>query len=134
RRRPGTVGAPTHGDPVGVPVNDLDFLKGNAQFLGDDLGEGGLLSLTVGGSPGEDGYFTRGMDADGGAFPQSPLEADSAGDLRGTQSAQLHVGGEADPQVAPLFACFLLLLAELVVVDHLQGLVQRPVVVAGVVL
>jgi hypothetical protein len=62
-----------------------------------------------------------------------PLYAVTAPDARRREAADLHPGREPDAQVLALRARLVLLAPERVDVDVRQQLVERPVVVAGVV-
>ena len=78
---PAAVGAPAHRCVAGVAVDDGHVVYIDAQFVGDNLGEGGLLSLSVGRSSGVNVHLAGGMEAHYGALPQTAAEADGAGHL-----------------------------------------------------
>ena len=75
------VGTPTHGRGVGVAVHDFHVVHVNADFVGDDLGEGGLLALAVRRGADKHVHLAGGVDAHGGAFPQPTAETDGSGHL-----------------------------------------------------
>ena len=130
------VGAHAELDQVGVAVDDLDRLRRDAEPVGDDLGEGRLVTLSVGGGAGVDGDGTGGVDAHVGALPQSGLSAQRADDRRGRETASLDVGRETDPELpaaGAVGAAGRLLAAQVVVADHLERAVHRRRVVARVV-
>jgi hypothetical protein len=62
-------------------VYDLDVVHRDAELVGENLGEGGLLALPVWLGPDEDVYFATWVEADDRAFPQSALEAHRASHL-----------------------------------------------------
>src|SRR5207237_1158821 len=71
---------------------------------------------------------------DGGRFPPARHRTEGGHDAGRGQAADLHVGGEPDPEVpaGARLPALLLLLAEPLVADDLQGLVEGRLVVAGV--
>src|SRR5205823_9123074 len=116
-----------------VPVNDLDVGEGDAEFFGGDLGEGRLLPLAVRMASRVDGRLPGGMEPYGRRAPQPARESGRGDDRRRAEAAELHVRREADPHEPTFPPGFRLFLAELLVSDLLQGLVERPRVVAAVV-
>ena len=132
-RRAAAVGAPAHRNLARIAVDDLHVLNRDAEFVRNDLGKSGFLPLTVRVTAGEGAHFGRRMDAHRRTLPQSALEAHRAGDFRGAETANLGIGSEANTEVTTLFAGRRLLLAEAVVVHHLQRHVQGGIVVTAVV-
>jgi hypothetical protein len=57
------AGAEADGDDPGVAVKHGHVVGGDAERVGDDLGEGGLAALAVGRGPGEHGDAARGLHA-----------------------------------------------------------------------
>src|SRR5436190_20100493 len=74
------------------------------------------------------------MEADDRAFPESALEADRAGNLRWPEPANLDIDADADAEIASLLARLFLFLPQPGVVDVRERLVERPLIVAAVVL
>src|SRR5690606_23097117 len=111
----------------------FDVLHGDAQFVGDDLREGGFFALTMWRRADHRLHLARRRDAHDGAFPQAALKAYRARYLTRTQTADFRVGGHADSQIAPLLACLCLLLTEIAVADHVERFFQRGFVIAAVV-
>ncbi len=101
--------------------------------LGHDLREGGLFALSVRRCADEDVHFAARVKADNRALPESALEPDRAGDLRRPEAADFDVVADADSEVAALLAELRLFLAQPLVVDVLERLVERQLVVAAVV-
>ena len=58
RQRARAVGAHTEGDLVRVAMHDLDRLDRDAEPVGDELGEGRLVSLAMRMRAGQDGHAT----------------------------------------------------------------------------
>ena len=116
-----------------IAVHDLDVLDGKLQLVRGDLRERGLVALTVAVRSGEHGHLPRGVHPHCGALVQASLGSQRADDLRGSQSARLHIGGEPDPEITAALARLLLLLAECRVIEGLQRLVERAGIVPAVV-
>ena len=114
---------------------DVDLVGRDAQPVGDDLGERGVEPLAVRRGAGVDGHAARRVHAHDRGLVEARLQADAAraDHARGREAADLHPGGEADAAVLALASQLLLLGAERVDVDVLEQLVERAVVVAGVV-
>ena len=91
------------------------------------------MPLPVAVRAGEHRHLPGGMHPDGGALVQAGLRAQGTRDLRGRETAGLDVGGETDAEIAALLAGLLLLLAEGAVIEALQRLVQRRLVVPAVI-
>ena len=127
------VGAPAHGRGVGVAVDNLHVVHGDAQLIGHNLGEGGLLALAVGRRANEDVDLAGGVEAHRGALPQAAAETDGAGHLGGPKAADFAVTGYADAGNNTALAGVGLFVAQLVIVDVFQGYVQGCFVVATVV-
>ena len=67
--RPAAVGAPAHRRRVSVSVDDLYVVHVHPQLVGDDLGEGSLLALAVGGRAYHHVHLARGVEPDDRALP-----------------------------------------------------------------
>src|SRR5690349_11577549 len=100
-------------------MNDEDVVDIDTKFVGSDLREGSLFALPMRRSSGHDGDGAGGLDLDGGAFPTSGGRGG-----RGADGADLAVGGNTDADEAALGAGCFLLLADLRVIDGLEGLLQ----------
>ena len=74
RRAPAAKGADAKLHLGSVPVNDGHVLNGNPQLRGGYLGEGGLVTLAVGGASGVKRHLARGMEPDHRALPGAVLE------------------------------------------------------------
>src|SRR5439155_22711289 len=120
---PAAVRPPPLGGRFGVAGHDLDVLDRDAELVTHDLREGRLLALAVwlGADVGAD--HAGGIDAHDRAVVQPAAKPDGSRHLGGAEAADLAVGRDADAQVAPFFAPFGLLGAELLVVEHLERLV-----------
>ncbi len=114
-------------------MDDLDVVDVDADLVGDDLREGRLFALTVRRGADEDVDLAARVEADDRALPETALEADRAGDLRWPEPADLDVGADADAQIAALLAQPRLLVAQILVADVIERLVERALVVAAVV-
>src|SRR4030095_10194877 len=115
---------------VGVPLLDLNLVRREAQFGRDDLRVGGgmALALTHRAEP-RDGAAGR-IDADVAAVEQADPE-DVARLVR-SGADDLGEGRDADPHQFALLAFLRLLLAQSLVIDGLEHLVERRMIVAAV--
>src|SRR3954447_8437068 len=75
---------------------DINVFHGDAETVGDDLGEGGLVTLTVTVGAGLDGDFAGGVDAHKGALPLTRASAEGANHGGGGKATGLDGGGEAN--------------------------------------
>jgi hypothetical protein len=116
----------------GVAVQHLHVLEGDAQLVGDDLREGGVVALAVRRGP-DDGLDLAGrVAAQGGRLPAAAGVLEGAGHLRRREPADLDVGGDPDAELleVPVAAALGLLSAQPLVVDHPHGLLEQRRVVA----
>ena len=132
RRRARRVGAQTERRVVGVALTDLDVGRGDPELLGDDLRERRLVPLALRLHAELEDRLAGRMHAQLGG-----VEHAQAGDVVVLALAGAdHLGeaGDADAhQLAP-GALLGLLLAELVVAEHVERDLHRAWVVAAVVL
>ncbi len=128
RGGPRAVGAEAERRPVGVAVHHLDVVRRQAQLVGDQLRERGLVALALG------LHGDREHRLPGRVHPQ-------VGAVGHAQAEDVHLaaragpdrlGEEAQPDAHVLAAGppLGLLAAQLVVARHVQGQPQRPRVVA----
>src|SRR5205085_2088775 len=87
------------GTGAGVAVNDLDHRRIDAEPIGGDLREGGLLPLSMWRGAGVDRDRAGVVDTDHCRLPQTGLDADpvGAGYARRREPADLGVGREPNP-------------------------------------
>ncbi len=76
------------------------WLIGDAEPVGDELGEGGLVALAVAVRAGEHLDRADRVDPDLGRFPQADAGAERADRRRGRDAAGLDMAGEADAAAA----------------------------------
>ena len=69
RQAAAAVGVQPPGRHRGVAVQHLDVVGGDAEGVGHDLGEGGVVALAVGGGPADHGDLAGGVAADRGPLP-----------------------------------------------------------------
>ena len=134
-QRARAVGAHAERALGGVAVDDLDLGRVDAEPVGHDLREAGLVALAVRRAAGVGGDRARRVHAHDRRLPEAALQAHAAraDHARRRDAADLHVGGEADAAVDALVAQLGLLAAERVHVDVLEQLVERALIVARVV-
>src|SRR5215469_4871404 len=111
-----------------IAVNYGAVVYVQAEFISRNLREGSLLSLAMRRSSGQDRNFAGRLDADGCALPAARRQG-----RRRTHGADLNIGGNANAHQASFTASLLLLLAQLGIIGHLDGLIQRGLVVAAIV-
>jgi hypothetical protein len=112
-------------DDAGVAVEDGHVLHRNAELVLDDLGEGRLLTLAMRRDAGEHGDLAARVEANRRRVP-----ADATHRRRRAHAADLDVAGETDTeQLLALLAHAGLLGAELLVPGHLEGQVERRLVI-----
>ena len=130
------VGVQALGRDLGVAVQDLDVLEGDAQPVGDDLAEGRLVALPVRGGAGDDLDRAGGEHPDAGVLPAAGAVVELAQHPRRCEPAHLGEGRDPDAELDPVtgLAALLLLGAQLVVAEHLPGPLGGLLVVPGVVL
>ena len=133
RARARAVGAHAELHLVGVAVHDADIVDRDAEPFGDDLGERGLVTLAVLVTAGEDFDRAGRIDPHLGQFPEPDAAAERADRLARRNPAGLDIGRDADAAQLVMAGGFALALAEAVVVGDLQRLLQRGVIVAGIV-
>src|SRR6516164_3506845 len=104
----------------GVAVANHHALPGDAELVGNDLGEGRLVALAVWARPGDRRDLAAALDADDTALPAEHVR-------------RFHVGGDADAHDLAAAARRGLLATELVVSGELDDPVEGARVVAGVV-
>ena len=107
---------------------------GMPSSVGDDLGVRRLVALALRLGAHRDDDLAGQVDADVGRLPhrRAPALADGADPLRRGDAAHLDVGAQPDAEELAAVARIGLLRGERRVVDHLEGLVHRRLVVAGV--
>ena len=134
-QRARAVGAEAERAGAGVAVDDVDHVGRDAEPVGDDLRERRVQALAVRRGARVDGRRAGRVHAHERGLVEARLQADAhrADDARRREAADLHPGREADPAVDALRSQLLLLAAERVEVDVREQLVERAVVVAGVV-
>ncbi len=119
-------------DLVRVTVDNDHVVEADAESVGRHLGEGRLLTLTVGRNARVDGDVSARLDAYGGAFPGAhALLRRGAG--RGPDAAHLGERGETDSDQAAVRPRATLRCARFVVASQFDHPIERLVVVAGVV-
>ncbi len=131
RRRPRCVGAEAIGCRVGVALLDLDLVRRDPQLLGHDLRVRGLVALALA------------LDAEaqdrgaGGVHPQlgqiEHLDTDDVEVVGRPGPHDLGERADADAHELATGSLLGLLLAQIVVADRVQRLLERRVVVARVV-
>ena len=99
---------------------DDHVLPGDAELVGDDLGEGGLVPLSVRTRSSDRRDLAAALDPDDSALP--------AEHIRG-----FHVGRDADPHDLAAAARRRLLAAELSIAGEVDDAIEGACVVAGVV-
>ena len=113
-------------------MDDIDVLRRDAELLCDDLGERGLMALSLALHRYAHDGLTRRMHAQLGAVRHS--EADDIHVLARPGSHSLGEERDTDAHQLTALALLLLLTPKLVVTGHLHGQAHRRLVVAGVVL
>src|SRR5262249_51237616 len=117
----------------GAAGHDAHAVERDAEPLRDHLREGGLVALAVLVTAGEDFDRAGRIDADLRRFPQAHAAAEGADSLARRNPAGLDIGRQADAAQLAVARGFALALAEAVIVGDLQRLLERGVIVAGVV-
>ena len=115
------AGAPLDG--VGIGMNDAHSLHRHAQLFGRDLGQRGLVALTEGSGTASHGCCSVSLDVN-----RTPFRAD-------THRGDLDIDRQADAQLVAVsaLASLCLLRAQLSIRRYLEHLVERLLVVTGVV-
>ena len=121
-------------DLVRITMDDLDAADIDAELVGNDLREGGVVALAVAVRPGEDIHRSGGIDANRGGFIEPDPCAKGACHCRRGDAAGLDIARQADTAVLAARRGFGPAGLEALVVDHLQRLVQRRLVIADVIL
>src|SRR5690606_20706214 len=96
RQRARTVGAHAHRHERRVAVDDLDILDRHAELVGDELGEGGLMPLSVAVRAGIDEDAAGRIEADLARFPQAYAGTERANHGGRRDAAGLDIGTETD--------------------------------------
>ena len=132
RRRPRGVGAQAVRRGVGVAVLDLDVRDREAELLGDDLGERRLvaLALRLDADPGED--LAGRVDPD--LTRVEHLQSEDVEVVRRPGPDDLGERADADAHELAAGPLLGLLPAEVVIADRVEGELERPRIVAGVVI
>ena len=115
RRGPAASGAGAVGRAGGVVLDDADVVEGDAELVGDHLGDRGLQALPVVPGAGVDVDLAARLDPDRGGLGRQDAEPE----------LRLDVARQPDTDQPALVPQLLLLLAEGVVADQLGGLLQR---------
>ena len=131
RRRTGTVGSESEWGVVGVAMNNVDVLWRNASLLGDDLGEGRLVALTLRLNREPNHGLTGWVDAKFATIGHT--ETQDVHVLTRTCTHSFGKERDANAHQLATFALFGLLLAEFVVAGHLHSLAHCWLVVARVI-
>ena len=130
---PAAVRAVAHrGSFRGVAVTQLDRLVRDTERVGGDLGERGVVALSVGVGADVDGHAARGKNHDLRRLDQGHARSGRGGSA-GAEAADLDPGRKTDSEIPAVLPPLGLLAAQLVVAGNLERLVERPVVVARVV-
>ena len=127
------VGAHAELHLVGVAMDDLDLADRNAEPLGDQLREGGLVALAVAVRSRQDLDGADRIDPDFGGFPQADAGAEAADRFRGRDAAGLDVAGEADAAQLAFGLRLGLARREAGIVDRLHRGVERGAEIADVI-
>ena len=114
-------------------MDDLDAADIDAELVGNDLREGGVVALAVAVRSGEDIHRPGGIDANRCRFIE-PTRAPRAPPPRRGDAAGLDIARQADTAVLAARRGFGPAGLEALVVDHVQRLVQRRLVIADVIL
>src|SRR5699024_110743 len=133
RRRPRAVGPPPFGHFVGIALDDLDIVVGNPEFVGDALGVGGPVALSVARGTTASSHFPTGMDTNYPICPETGLCGELGRQPRRCEATRLDVTRQADAEVSSLLTASFLSFAEVVVAPHLKRAVEGRFVVAAVV-
>ena len=118
---------------AGVAVDDVDVLDRDAEAVGDDLRERRLVALAVAVRAGEHRHAAGRMHAHFARLEQPGARAERARDVRRRDAAGLDVRRVADAAQLAALRGLRLARRETGDVGQLHRLVQRRVVVAGVV-
>src|SRR6185312_13244102 len=131
RRRARRVRAEPVGRGVGIAVFDLDVAHREAELLGDDLGERRLvpLALRLDADPGED--LTGRVYTDLAGIEH--LQPEDVEVVRWARANDLGKAADADAHELATGTLFGLLLAQVVVADQVERLLERTAVVTRVV-
>ena len=133
RARARAVGAHAELHLVGVAMHDRNVLDRNAEPVRHELGEGRLVALAVAVRSGEDFDRTGWIDPHFRRFPQADAAAERADRLRRRNAARFDIGGNADAAQLAVPRRLALALGEAFIVGKLHRLLERRVIVAGVV-
>ena len=115
-------------------MDDLHLADIDTELVGDDLGEGGVMPLAVAVCSGHHIDGAGGVDPHGSGFIQTNTRAERTCHRRRGDAAGLDIARQADAAIFATFGCFGTAGLKALVVDHLQRLVQRCLIVTDVVL
>ena len=125
------VGTQPVGRGIGIAFLHQDVIHGDAQLVGDDLGEGGLVALALVANAGAHQHLAGGMDPDLAGVEH--LDAGDVEGVAGTGADDLGEGGHADPHELAAPALLFLLAAQVPVADEVHRLLEGGRVVPAVV-
>ena len=115
-------------------MDDLHLADIDTELVGDDLGEGGVMPLAVAVRSGHHIDGAGGVDPHGGGFIQTDTRAERTCHRRRGDAAGLDIARQADAAVFATLGGLGTAGLEALVVDHLQRLVQRCLIVTNVIL
>ena len=115
-------------------MDDLHLVDTDTQLVSDDLGKGGVMPLAVAVRSGHHIDGAGGVDPHGGGFIQTDTRAECASHRRRGDAAGLDIARQADAAIFATCGSFGTAGLEALVVDHLQRLVQRCLIVTDVIL
>ena len=119
-------------DPGGVPFDDVDVVRPQAERVGGDLRVARRVPLAVIGGADVDADPAGGMDQDARVLPATKGKPACGVRPAGAQSGEFGVGGQPDASLAAAAAELRLFPTQLVVSDDVQGGVEIVLVVAAV--
>ena len=114
-------------------MDDRHLVDRDAEPVGHQLGEGRLVALAMRVRAGQNLDGAHRIDPDLGRFPQADAGTQRPDRLRGGDAARLDIGGESDAAQLAGPRALALALAEILVVGHVERLLERGRVVAGVI-
>ncbi len=116
---------------VGIPFDHRDVRRRDAKLVGDDLRERRLVALTLALHTKLEDRLARRMDAQLGRIDH--LESNDVVVAAGSSTDRFGEAGDADADVAALLSCLGLFLTKVLVVNRIERLLKRRVVVTRVV-
>src|ERR1700761_6551546 len=114
-------------------MDDRDLADRDAETLGDQRAEGGLVPLAVAVRSGEDFDGADRIDPDFRRLPQTDAGAEAADGFRRRNATGLDIAGEADAAELALLPRLLLARRKAGIVDRLQCGVERGAEIADVI-